>query len=362
MTARPPAQIADEIIKGRGRGDHLRQKLVTNQARNWLLPIVLGAFERADNGTDMTDLDKEIVNGFRRHKLTDADLKTYAQISRAIPARTRAELFPGKFARLTASTKYSIADLRRDAPDIVKAVVGMPNVADVDVTAVHAGTRSLREFTTVPRDVARTHSGEMLRAVAAGTSSSTAKYTIKAVRFRCNDETGTDFLGSDEPYWIFGSLGEGTAVTTQSQVFGDVDTGESRNFSAGDGCIWGQSCQAQALPDGEIGSLVSLWEHDAGDPEKVRELVAGAFAAAAAILAATGVAAWISAVIAGVGAVVQVLLGLLDDDHLADQTFVFTRQTIEDRLAKVGSSFDVVRRFAGGSGDYTLTIRVTRAA
>lgn len=105
--------------------------------------------------------------------------------------------------------------------------------------------------------------------------------------------------------------------------------------------------------------LVQLWEHDEGNPEKVRAAVAAAFAAAAGILTASGVAAWIGAVVAGVGAVVQFLLGFLDDDHIADQTFVFTRQVIEDQLHKVGQVFSVSRKFTDGDGDYSLKIDVT---
>jgi hypothetical protein len=158
-------------------------------------------------------------------------------------------------------------------------------------------------------------------------------YTIKATKFHCSDETGWDWLGSDEPYWIFGSLGAGIAVTTRSRIFEDVDSGDTFTFDANDGCIWGQDCTPQDLPEGEIGTLIQLWEHDYGDPTAVKAGVAAAFAAAAGILAATGVAAWVAAIVAGVGAVVQWLLGFLDDDHIADQTFVFSRQTLPDGRA-----------------------------
>jgi hypothetical protein len=55
-------------------------------------------------------------------------------------------------------------------------------------------------------------------------------------------------------------------------------------------------------------------------------------------------------------------LKFFDDDHIADQTFVFTRQMVEDQLKKVGQSFTITRRLTDGDGDYTLTIRVSRAA
>lgn len=118
----------------------------------------------------------------------------------------------------------------------------------------------------------------------------------------------------------------------------------------------------QPLPQGEIGTLIQLWEHDSGDPEKVKSQVAAAFAAAAGILTATGAAAWVGAVVAGVGTVVQWLLSFLDEDHIGDQTIVFTRQTLIDQAGKVGSSFEVTRRFTDGDGDYTLTLEVAHLA
>ena len=95
----------------------------------------------------------------------------------------------------------------------------------------------------------------------------------------------------NEFYVIFGSLGSGVTITTQSQVFENVDSGDTRNFSALDGNIWGRNGAAEPLPAGEIGVLVSAWEHDEGDPAQVRSGVAAAFAAASGILVATGVAA-----------------------------------------------------------------------
>jgi hypothetical protein len=187
-------------------------------------------------------------------------------------------------------------------------------------------------------------------------------FSIKATSFHCTDETGTDWLGSDEPYWIFGSIGGGVAVTTKSQVFGDVDSGDNRTFASNEGWMWGQQNAAAVLPEGDIGVLVSLWEHDDGDPTKIKAGVGAAFAVAGAVLTASGVAAWVGAVVAGVGAVVQWLLSYLDDDHIADQTFIFSRQTIVDQIGKAGQSFNLTRRFTDGDGDYTLTISVAHVA
>lgn len=57
----------------------------------------------------------------------------------------------------------------------------------------------------------------------------------------------------------------------------------------------------------------------------------------------------------------QWILGFLDVDHIADQTFIFTREVVVKQLPSVGSSFNITRRFADGDGDYTLTLRVARS-
>jgi hypothetical protein len=361
MPARAPEKILEGLVKDQGKEAKFRRKLTANRERNWLLGLTLHSFAKLNDNGSLTDLEKGIVDAFRQNGFSDAELKQQGRLYREMPTQLRNELFPGKFAGMTAQTKYTFSDLKAEAPTIVKSVLNMPNVTNVNVEAIHTGAAHPSEFPMVPKNVLQEYGSAMFVALAPNTTPPNPTYTIKATQFHCNDETGTDFLGSDEPFWIFGSLGQGTAVTTRSKVFEDVDTGDTVNFAANEGCIWGQNCAAQDFPEGEIGSLMQLWEHDNGDPEKIKAGVAAAFAAAAGILAATGVAAWVAAVVAGVGAVVQWLLGFLDDDHIADQTFVFTRQVVVDQLQKAGQSFNITRRFTDGDGDYTLTIQVRRA-
>jgi hypothetical protein len=361
MPARSAERIMMSIVTQEGQGAKMYRKFCANRERNWLLALSLNTFAKLATNAQLSDLEQSMVNAFRKNGFSDEELKLHGRVYGQIPGQIRTKMFPDRFAKMTPKSAYTMKNLQQDAPNIVSSVLAMRNVTNVDVQAIHAGTASRKDFPMVTRDVLKEHGSAMFVALAPDTTPETPPhtYTIKATSFRCNDETGADFLGSDEPYWIFGAVGGGIPITTRSQIFGDVDTGESRNFAADQGCIWGQDCSAQALPEGEIGVLVQLWEHDEGNPEKVRAAVAAAFAAAAGILTASGVAAWIGAVVAGVGAVVQFLLGFLDDDHIADQTFVFTRQVIEDQLHKVGQVFSVSRKFTDGDGDYSLKIDVT---
>ncbi|WP_206313335.1 hypothetical protein [Streptomyces coryli] len=341
--------------------------MARNKDRNWLLAVILHSCAKHAEGAKLSDLEQSIVTAFRKNGFTDAQIKSHGQVDQRIPQDLRNELFPAKFAQLDVKQSYTLADLGRDAPDLVRTTLAMPTVTQIDVPAIHQGTATLADFPLPSRSVLREHAAAMLVALESDEPTAAAaaagRYTIKASSFHCTDrQTDSVFGPANEPYFIFGSLGGGIAVTTQSRVFDDVDNGETRTFSSTDGCIWGQNCAAQALPTGEIGSLVSLFEHDSGDPSEIRAGVAVAFAAAAGILVATGVAAWVGAVVAGVGATIQWLIGFMEDDHIADNTFVFTGSVVAKQIPNVGSSFNVVRRFTDGDGDYSLTLKVTHVS
>lgn len=360
---RSTSAILAEILDQHGKHSTLGRKLRANRDRNWLLALTLNSFAKVATSVPLTDLESVIVAAYEAEGLGEL-MREHGRTYAAMPAQARRDLFPGRFALLDVATGYTTADLVRDLPGLDAAVRSMPNATDVDVAGVHEGRVALADVRRPRRAVVREHGGELLCAVQpAGpgiqADAATDPFSIKATGFHCSDETGVDFFGSDEPYWVFGSVGAGVAITTRSRVFGDVDSGDNLTFNDGEGWIWGQDGQPHPLPDGQIGSLVSLWEHDSGDPEEVRSATAAAFATAAAVLAVTGVAAWVGAVVAGVGSVVSWLIGFMDDDHIADQTFIFDRQTVIDQAGKVGSSFNVSRRFTDGDGDYTLTIAVT---
>ena len=365
---RPPERILAGIVAGQGRGARQRRKLAANRERNWLLALTLRSFARVAAQQPLSDLEATIVGAFRANGYSDRELAQQGRLYEQLPADVRRDIFPARFAGLAAATPYTTRQLQADAPAIVQAVLAMPNVVKVDADEIHAGKSYLRDVPPVGRDVLAQHGGGMLVALSSSAAppspaAATSRYSIKATTFRCNDETGTDIFGADEPYWIFGALGGTNPITTRSQTFEGVDSGDTFSFPALDGCIWGQSgtCAPLTMPE-QVGVMIQLWEHDFGDPKAVQKGVAAAFAAAAAVLTAAGVTAWISAVVAGVGAVTDWLLGFLDDDHIADQVFAFSRAVIDEQLGKAGNTLQIVRRFTDGDGDYTLTLTVTRVA
>ena len=61
------------------------------------------------------------------------------------------------------------------------------------------------------------------------------RFIVTAMRLYANDETGPDFPGSDEIYLVFGDPAQG--MFGYSSIFGDFDTGETRNFAPAQWCL-----------------------------------------------------------------------------------------------------------------------------
>jgi hypothetical protein len=58
------------------------------------------------------------------------------------------------------------------------------------------------------------------------------RYKVEAISFKVDDESGVDWLGSDEPLWVFNSSSpQGDRTVTKE--FEDADSGDLINFPAG---------------------------------------------------------------------------------------------------------------------------------
>jgi hypothetical protein len=364
MATRTQEQILADLLANTGRAAQLRRKLAANQSRNWLLALVLHSFGRFAEHAQLSDLEAGIIKAFKQNGYDDTDLIEQGRLALELPSAVRAELFPPDFAALSSRSAFTRDQLRAAAPGIVNTMLAQPNVAVVDVEGIHAGRTRLRDVRMPSEEVLRKYASAATIAIEpnarAAAAAAASTFKIKATKFRCNRRAGDSvFDPKNEFYVIFGSLGSGVTITTQSQIFENVDTGDTRNFPAIDGNIWGRNGAAEPLPAGEIGVLVSAWEHDSGDTTQIRAGVAAAFAAASGILVATGVAAWVGAVVAGVGGIVTWLVGFMDDDHIADQVFAFNTALLAKQLSAVGSSVLTERRFTDGNADYTITITST---
>lgn len=185
------------------------------------------------------------------------------------------------------------------------------------------------------------------------------KYTVKAVSFHANDETGVDWLGSDEPYWIFSSVGmSGTSTTTGSHVFGDIDTGDTASFSDTEGCLY-LSCTGGAAPFG-MGFSIQLWEEDLGyEPQNLKD-TADAFSTLGGIVDQYTSASWASWGFFKVADTLNWIASWTGDDLIGSQIYAYDPAYLANRITTVGGSFTDTRTYSGGGGEYTMTVLVTR--
>ena len=145
-----------------------------------------------------------------------------------------------------------------------------------------------------------------------------------------------------------------------SHLFTDVDENDVFAFEPNEGCFWGMDCQPHTFPEGEIGAIVTLMEHDEGDMTDVANAWFTGVGGLTAVLGASGVAAWVAAVVAALGGFIGVLLEFMNDDHIADQNYTWDRKSINEVIDKHGGSYDVVSVLTDGDASYRLRTRVHR--
>jgi hypothetical protein len=143
-------------------------------------------------------------------------------------------------------------------------------------------------------------------------------------------------------------------------VYNLVDAGDVRAFDPDRGRIWGQDGLKQDIPAGEVAALIQLVEHDDGDVSDIQDGWNAAVVGVSGVLIASAVAAWVAAVWAAIGGIVSWIIGMMDDDPIADETFSWTRQAIDDQLDKKPGYFDITRIFTDHDAEYRLRIRLTR--
>ena len=194
------------------------------------------------------------------------------------------------------------------------------------------------------------------------------KYKVKAVSFHAVDESGVDRLGSDEPYWIFNSVGTpGTSSTTKSQVFENIDTGDTAAFGPSEGCLYLNCAIGGAAPFG-LGLSIQLWERDRGDVAQVLADTARYFSEAGAIIGPLpiGLPSWVSTTLSLIGQAMNYIAGWAKDDLLGSQTFTLSPALLANKLPTVGGTFNDTRIYSGASSSggavYDMTVAVTRVA
>lgn len=198
------------------------------------------------------------------------------------------------------------------------------------------------------------------------------RYVVRAVKFFCSDESGRDFPGSDEPYWIFTGRGPSPEIhTTRSKVFGDVDSGDTRPFeAANDRNVIYPERGATEGGAGPIALSIQLWESDQGDPVETLKQTRRAFDLAAQ---APVIGTWVRLVPGIVrDQIIDQVASTIGDDLMGSATLSFPASRLTRQLPSVGARFTQKIHLGGRSGDlpfeiaggpdYDLFLEVTRVA
>lgn len=215
-----------------------------------------------------------------------------------------------------------------------------------------------------------------------------ARYRVEMTRFKCRDETGLDFLGSDEVVFSATSFkNKKKRHTDVTKEFGNIDTGDTRGMGAPVGrcdpndrdphCLripivnegllvkYPEATPARGLK-APFSVLVTGHEIDRGNRKRVKQDVADI---ADIVEAASEVAGRPIEIPSRVKSRISRILG---NDGLGVKWVNFGRDELERSLDAVGDFFTVDARLTGrkddgdipltGGGDYEVRLLVTKVS
>ncbi len=359
----PSDRILSDLAADTGRGHILHQKLTANRERNWLLALTLHACDKLRIGAPLSQAEEVIVTALLESGLGEAKLKDQGRLFAEMDRDVRSMFFPGEFAGLTSDGALTYKEMAAWLAGIQHELLAKENTVVVDAAAILDDRLTLADRPALPPSLLAAYGCGLTVAADHGRRSRpTMKCGVKATCFKCDDETGWDLAGADEPYWVFGALdiGGNHPSTARSRVFPDVDTGEFRRFTPAEGRIWGPGGAPMELPS-TLAVVVSLWEHVGGTLEEMDAVVQGVYGATARYLAALRRASAPIAIVAGAGSLITWLGTFLNEDYIADHTFILGRSVLEHAVTTGAGEARFRQRFTDGDGDYVLELAVTQS-
>jgi hypothetical protein len=189
------------------------------------------------------------------------------------------------------------------------------------------------------------------------------RYKLEAISFTADDESGWDFLGSDEPVFVFTSDDGAARVTTKSQAFGDVDSGDTFSFTTGK-CLVANCTTGVAGP---LALTTQLIESDGGSEAEIRDKVKYGVTALHWALKVFGIDSS-----SFDSTIEDYFTSLFSDDLMGSANQTWTSTRLAQSLTTVGSSMLETVHLGEHGGDlpdwldnppdYTLRLRITRMA
>ncbi len=215
-------------------------------AANVLIGATLHAAARRERGLELTEFE-DLLAGKVESLFGSSVLAEFGRIYQEPASRSgAASLFPALIADRPLEDGFSMEDLRAFAPELQKAVEGLPGVRQVTVEDLQRGALTGEEDVVV-----------VTGAPTKGTEFEVEdihEARVRFVKFRC-DRRSTE-LGEDEIYWASAGAGDSKAqIVMLTPEFGSIITGSERDF--GRNAFWFKGA-AEKFMAGHI----QVWEAD----------------------------------------------------------------------------------------------------
>jgi hypothetical protein len=177
-----------------------------------------------------------------------------------------------------------------------------------------------------------------------------SNYVVRALKFTCVADTGPDWGGTDDAYWIFTALDPGAqqTKTMRSQVFAEVIPGGTRLFPPNI-VVWPKQGDIDGAP-GPIALSVQLWEEDQGNAEATRKTTEQELSAVGYLPQLTDWAAQVASVVG------LAVVGAVEDEVMGAKTFLFQQSRLRKLLKNPGDSYIERFLFGGNTGDLLFEV------
>ncbi|MFF2317374.1 hypothetical protein ACFVTE_14000 [Arthrobacter sp. NPDC058097] len=177
-----------------------------------------------------------------------------------------------------------------------------------------------------------------------------SNYVVRALKFTCVADTGPDWGGTDDLYWIFTALDPGAqqTKTMRSNVFAEVIPGGTRLFPP-KSVVWPKQGDIDGAP-GPIALSVQLWEEDQGNAEATRKTTEQEMSAVGYLPQLTDWAAQAASVVG------LAVVGAVEDEVMGAKTFLFQQSRLRKLLKNPGDSYIERFLFGGNTGDLLFEV------
>jgi len=218
-----------------------------------------------------------------------------------------------------------------------------------------------RGFAAVAVTVAAAVSAGTFVAAPAGAAVKEPTYRVELTSFTSFEETNE--VGSDEIYATFDSTPDvGATQSGRTNVVDNVDRYETHSWDPARSVIWGSANTGRSVGASGFNSVVTLWEHDNSDVDKIAGKVHSALRAVNGLLGDIPILSWITKALSWVSGAVASIIGRNHDDLINKTVVHYDKVSLSAHLTKPGQSFKDVRILKGDGGKYAVWLKVTRVS